>query len=99
MQIHSQIPFHSRLSFFWAGVDAALRRSPHSHTSSYRLTVALRFAGLTTLRVEVLPPHCTIQPATCPLQSLPLELTASEPLLFMPSSWLRFRQTEPLPAT
>src|SRR3954447_4214234 len=60
MQIHSQIAFHcSSLLFFGSGVDAALRRSPHSHPSSYRLTVTLRSAGLTNLRVEVVLPHCT----------------------------------------
>src|ERR1041385_2699958 len=59
MQIHSQIAFHPRLSLYGSGVDAALRRSPHSHPSSYWLTVTLRSAGLTNLRVEVVLPHCT----------------------------------------
>src|ERR1051326_8121152 len=42
-----------------SGVDAALRRSPHSHSSSYWPYVTLRSAGLTNLRVEVILPHCT----------------------------------------
>src|ERR1041384_2037338 len=89
MQIHSQIAFHPRLSLYGSGVDADLRRSPHSHPSSYWLTVTLRSAGLTNLRVEVVLPHCTS--TACNLSAPDfnfLEHTASElALLFMPSPW------------
>src|SRR5207249_3702479 len=61
MQIHSQIPFHRRLLLLLlgSGVDAALRRSPNSHSSSYWPYGDASIAGLTNLCVEVVPPHGT----------------------------------------
>src|SRR5205823_6826917 len=59
MQVHSQISFHSRLLLVGSGVDAALRRSPHSHSSSYWPYGDASIAGLINLCVEVLLPHCT----------------------------------------
>src|SRR5207249_7277841 len=61
MQIHSQLPFHRRLLLLLlgSGVDASLRRSPNSHSSSYWPYGDASIAGLTNLCVEVVPPHGT----------------------------------------
>src|SRR6266700_3886341 len=79
----------SSLLVVCSGVDPALRRSPHSHPSSYWPYGDASIAGLTNLCVEVLPPHCT-----CPACNLsapvipPGAYRLRTDILFMPSLWL-----------